>query len=155
MSAKTIWSDLEAEGFAAAERWVSEPKQDETSYLEFKTTTAKDGVPSRGDRSQAARTISAFGNVDGGVLVFGVQTKSRSANPDAADSLVPVADAQAFATKLASVARDLTTPHVPGPQVRAFLKAGSSEGIVAVYVPPTDVGPCRATGDIEDRFKDK
>jgi hypothetical protein len=56
--------------------------------------------------------------------------------------------------KLKEFARDLTTPMIPGLDVRPF--AGETDaGVVALYVPSSDAGPFRASGSVEAHAKDR
>lgn len=157
MSARAIWAELEATGFATAARWV-ESQRAEDITLEFKEASPRDGLPSNSDRTKVGKAMSAFANVEGGVLVFGIKVDGRSALPDAASGVSPVTEAARFAAKLSELVRDLTVPPMPGVRVRAFTQPNETDGIVAVYVPHADNGPFRAAGnkgfddDVKDRY---
>ncbi|MCB9609054.1 MAG: ATP-binding protein [Polyangiaceae bacterium] len=85
-----------------------------------------------------AKEISGFANTDGGLLVVGVDDKSRSLRP-----FGRFEETRAYLQKAGA---DLVHPHVPGLEM-TFIPQGDDRGYAVVSVPPSDLGPHRSSKD--------
>ncbi len=90
-------------------------KQVENYYLDFKTTEKDDYYGERklfiNDKKNYAKAISAFGNSEGGVLVWGVKT--GKADADYATSKFPIKNVSNFLSLLEGFTSILTSPPQP------------------------------------------
>lgn len=121
----------------------------EDLYFEFKEGGFDEkGDVRRNDLKNLARTMSAFGNSDGGVLIFGPDRARGPGKADIMKAVTPVAAPLAeYKQRIELRVRDSTTPTIGGVNVQPLAEPGSPDrGVVAVYVPRTDAGPFRAEG---------
>jgi hypothetical protein len=141
MSAIRLWSELEAGGWKTLEEWCAHGER-ESVHLEAKTGRLESGNVRATDMEHLAKTLSAFANTDGGVLVFGVRTEGDVlVEPVAIESLAR------YAERLQAASRDITTPTIPGLRFRLIPQPNADDaGAVAVLVPLTDALPFRAEG---------
>jgi hypothetical protein len=154
VSARTIWDELRQRRWQVLEEWkrAGEP---ESLHLDFKESDQASGVPGPRDRKNLSKGLSAFGNVEGGVLVFGASTSGGK--PDVLSALKPVQRLDEYAERLRAMIANSTTPTIPGVQVEAIEEPPLSRdvGVVAVFVPINDGGPYRASGDCGSDVKDR
>lgn len=165
MSSKALWDRLNREQWTLIQRWLDE-SEPESLVLDFKRggfDSNKNTKIRLEDQANLAKCLSAFGNADGGLIVFGIATKKLN-NQDIAWGLqaeVPEApnpfDAEAYKGALEQLVSDRVTPVIPGVDVKAFRDPNdSTRGVVAVYVPVTTTGPYRAVcsgkSEVHDRY---
>lgn len=90
-------------------------KMTENYYLEFKTTEQDDYSEQRKlfnkDKKNYAKSISAFGNSDGGVVIWGIATGASDA--DYASEKKPIKNVSNFKTLLESFTSLVTSPPHP------------------------------------------
>lgn len=115
--------------------------------LDFKQIEDRNAAQlSDSDLGNIAKAMSAFGNVEGGVLLLGIQTsRAERDQPDRAAATQPLAAALQVYAHLDRLAAALTEPQVPGFDVLFIPEPGSTtSGVLALYVPQSDAGPFRA-----------
>lgn len=155
MSAYDLWQELRTLGWAALSQWRVDQKP-EGLYLDFKAANpGGNGEPSEDDKKNLARNLSGFGNIDGGVLVYGAVTTKDSSGQDVLHQLPGVTQLAAYTERLRSLVRGCTTPPIPGVEVFPLEDApGSDRGAVVIYVPFSDAGPYRAEGpsSVKERY---
>ena len=119
-------------------------RREEDLYLEFKQKVdRRDGEMADGDRSAFSKAVSGFANADGGVLVFGIETKKSSDSPDRACSLKPITNTDRFRAKLLDSILNTTQPPVDGVCVETIPSA-SGAGYIKCLIPASDTVPHRA-----------
>jgi hypothetical protein len=152
-------------GWILVEEWLAD-KQPETLHLDFKTrafevdkTTGQRvyldaGKLQDADRKNLAKTISAFANTEGGMIVFGVSTKKdKQSDIDFASGLDLVPDLLAFRQRVEGVIKDVVNPNVSGIDLCHVEKDNSGSGMLAILVPPSIGGPHRANmGDVKEIY---
>jgi len=155
MSGRELFEDLERRGWPVVEEWTA-ANQAESLHLEFKKketpTTSKLEDP---DKDYLAKTLSGFSNVEGGLLVVGMNTKSVNGGADKLDAPIPIAGIDDFAGRVERNIATYTTPTIAGVMVRAIKEPGKHCGVLAIYVPASDGGPHRASNasaTINDRY---
>jgi hypothetical protein len=118
-------------------------KREEDLHLEFKQKRdRRDCDLHDDDRRAFSKAVSGFANADGGVLVFGIETKHSRDNPDRAEALRPITNAERFRAKLLDSILNTTHPPVDG--VRVEVIAGKpGEGYVKCLIPQSDTVPHR------------
>jgi hypothetical protein len=154
VSAKAIIEVLERDGWAEVERMIRE-HEPESVHLDFKRIGGGVSTPlSEDDLGHVAKAVSAFANVEGGVLLLGVNAKGRGKEPDRADGVVHIGNLDGAAAQLDRLAATLTDPPVAGLRVRPIEDPNRAGfGVIAVYAPQSDGGPHQAArGDGEARY---
>lgn len=101
--------------------------------------------------------MSGFGNVDGGVLVFGAATTTvASAKAEVLNALKGVSPLDQYEERVRVYVKTSTEPPVPGVIVQKVEDPShKNHGVVIVYIPLTDAGPFRALGpkpDVENKY---
>lgn len=137
MTAYALWTELVTGGWDALSRWRADRKS-EGLHLDFKQggfDLAKQDVR-RDDLANLARTMSAFGNTEGGVLVFGPETERGRDKREVLTSVQAIhGPLEAYVERLRQRVRDSTIPTIPGVQVAPIADpAREHAGAVAVYV---------------------
>ena len=119
--------------------------QTEDLHLECKRWPDKD----KDAQSILAKALCGFANADGGVIIIGMDARSRSKHdPDQINEAVPVTDAVAVKARIEALVGDLVEPRIQGVQTAAVPGSyGPPGGFVIVSVPPTDGPPCRLRKD--------
>jgi hypothetical protein len=154
---RDLFERLKVEGWPLVDEWMANAEA-ETLHLEFKFKTNPESVAiDSADKANIAKTLSAFANTEGGLLVMGIDAGGGGRGGfDRVTNLVPVADAERFGGALERVVRIFTDPPIAGLMVHRTQRPGSEPaGIVAVYVPPSRGGPHRAlnaTAEVNDRY---
>lgn len=141
---ETLFESLDA---GTIQRFVAEA-QEEHLHLEFKTS---DERWQRDDRKNLARSLSGFGNADGGVIVWGVGTvPSASGAADCASTISPIRSLAQFVARLNEFTGAAVNPLIDGVLHRR-IESGPDIGFVVTLVPASDSGPYMAKLG-EDRY---
>src|SRR5262245_49050380 len=112
---RAIFDRLKKEQWTVVEEWISE-KQPETLNLDFKTKSDanKEGLGGH-DKKNIAKTLSAFANTEGGLLILGIATtKTPKDEPDRADRVQPIKQIAKFLQAFENHQRELTVPPIAG-----------------------------------------
>ena len=111
-------------------------KESEQYFVEFKTAEWRDYIGKKTlgnkDRKNLARAISGFGNSEGGLLIWGIDTHG---NGDFANSLKPIISPENFLALINSDISRLTIP--PHPTVESFVikEGNSNKGFIITIIP--------------------
>lgn len=120
-------------------------REQETLHLDFKT------VPAGLDRKLLARTMSGFGNADGGVLVWGIDARRQPDGSDVASELRPIDAVAPFLSELTRYAAEAVNPAIEGVGHRVLQRSNCEPGFIATLIPRSDGGPFMAKFG-EDRY---
>jgi len=130
-------------------------KTSENYYLDFKTTQEQDYTRKRtllaSEKKNYARCISAFGNGEGGVIVWGVKTGSSDA--DYASKKKPITNVSNFASLLEGLTSTLTSP--PHPKVVSkivFQDEKKDTGYVITHVEKSNQRPFQVLNENEFKY---
>lgn len=149
MSAHSIWRELldSGGGWALLSRWRVDARA-EGLHLDFKNGSFLNNDVAPDDRKNLARGMSAFGNTEGGLLIFGADTKrDQTSKADRLKALPGISPVDVYAERLRVHASDSTTPRISGLDIRPFEDPNRpGTGVVVVYVPLNDGLPYRAEG---------
>lgn len=149
MSIMDLYERIDCDFLAS---WIGEGRQEDL-HLDFKTIVSPDDL-SRDDRKNLATAMSGFANSDGGLIVWGVESrKDPATGVDAASGLKPIPKARAILSKLQSHTGTATSPTVEG-VVHRFVRNDSlndHSGFLITMVPASDRGPHMAKLG-EDRY---
>lgn len=119
----------------------------ETSSIEWKRTNPLDGGKRlhRDDVRNLARTVSAFANSQGGILVFGVDDSSRD--------LALISDLGRFHSLVQDALGFVIDPYVPGVDCLPVY-SDDNKGVLLIYVPESFDGPHQiSVTDSPDQFR--
>ena len=93
---RDLYDQLVAAGEPAIAQLVSETRQENVA-LEFKTkANPSTGEPTREDRQNLARALSAFSNSMGGVIVWGISANKDDDGVGCATEFQPIASIERF-----------------------------------------------------------
>lgn len=127
----------------------------ENYYLEFKTAAEQDYTGRRNlpndDRKNYAKAISAFGNSEGGVIIWGIKTGSSDA--DYADAKEPIKGVSNFRSLLEGFTSTLTVP--PHPEVSheiIFETKKRDEGYIVTRIPKSYMRPFQVVHGKDHRY---
>ena len=122
----------------------------ETLHLEFKRKgNSRNGVPDDEDKKKFSKTLSAFANSDGGVLLWGIGTQKQKGR-DVACRLEPITDVTEFRSRLGQYLKDAAQPYVDGVLLDILDSTSTSgAGYLKCLVPASTKTPHRAMGDRE------
>lgn len=119
-------------------------KTKEGLYLEFKQkSNSKHGKLDNDDKKNFAKALSGFANSDGGILIWGIQTRSKD---ESAKTLKPINKVDDFIRSLKSFLTSATQPIVDGVLIEKVSKENSnSRGYVKCLIQPSFKAPHRST----------
>ena len=120
----------------------SNPLTFETEWLEFKPHPYKD--TDIVVKAIWSKTLSAFANSQGGVLVWGIGAK-KVQKVDAARSIQLVPNPEELRTRLYELHHQATDPPLPGIEIKTVADPNEAgQGFVVCFVPAGDSVPYRA-----------
>lgn len=127
----------------------------ENYYLDFKITEEKDYDSRRSlfmsDKKNYAKAISAFGNSEGGVLVWGIKT--GKADADYATSKEPIENVSNFLSLLEGFTSLLTSPPHPNVSNKIIFDNESVDtGYVVTYISKSNRRPFQVLNDNDFRY---
>jgi len=131
---RDLFETLRAEGEAALEH-LRATGIGESVQLEFKEKqTARHGAFEKHDKRNLGRTLSAFANSAGGLLVFGARARVID-GVDALQTLHPIAEIDRFTSEAVSLCGQLLLPRHEGIEVQAIPSAAAAgHGYLAIWV---------------------
>lgn len=124
------------------------PRQIETNHLEFKEKSdPRVADLSKDDKKNFAKVLSSLSNAEGGVLNWGIRTRTRDER-DYAAVLKPIKQVEVFAERLRSSLIDVLMPQNPGVRIEAIANR-LGNGYVKCFVPESGNPPHRSMVDRE------
>ena len=123
-------------------------RQTEELFLDFKQA-ASDGKSMRtlhpNDRRNLGKAISAFGNSEGGVLVWGVECARDLEVGDVAKAKIKVQNVHRFLSWLENAISGCTIPSHNKVRNHIISADKDGNGYVATYIPKSDIAPLMTT----------
>lgn len=123
-------------------------RQTEELFMDFKQAVS-DGKSMRSlhqnDRRNLAKAISAFGNSEGGVLVWGVECSRDIELGDVAQAKVKVKNVHRFLSWLEGAISGCTIPSHNKVRNHIICSDKNGDGILATYIPKSDIAPLMTT----------
>ena len=122
--------------------------------LEFKRAVSGRSKLMTEDKHKYAKSISAFANEDGGVIVWGVICEpDKDAGLDVVKEFEPIEGVKALVSELNALASDATDPKVGGVENKyIFEDEKENLGYILTYVPPSKFLPHKAQLGVNDFF---
>ncbi len=127
----------------------------ENYYLDFKTTEDKDYVSKRkllaSDKKNYAKSISAFGNSDGGVIIWGIGT--GTSDVDYATQKEPIKNVSNFLSLLEGFSSTLTSPPHPSIANKIIFEDKKEDiGYVITHIPKSNRRPFQVLNENDFRY---
>ena len=137
-----VWQDVTRNGEQAIQDLCTN-RQMEGQQLEFKTKKISKNSGLHGDdKKNLGKSLSAFSNAIGGVLIWGVATSSGADDEAQADQPVPISDIAAFARKVESlVSVYLSPPNMDVEVLPIASSAANADGYLAMRIGTSDHRP--------------
>lgn len=121
----------------------SSPPTFETEYLEFKGAS-RTPVNDDSIKRNWAKTLSSFANTEGGVIIWGIDSREDpQTKVSAASGLSLVANTGALVTRLQTLLASVTDPPVTAVTISAYNTQGT-EGFVVCHIPLGSFRPHRS-----------
>ena len=123
-------------------------RQTEELFLDFKQA-ASDGKSMRtlhpNDRRNLGKAISAFGNSEGGVLVWGIECARDLEIGDVAKAKIKVQNVHRFLSWLENAISGCTIPSHNKVRNHIISEDKDGNGYLATYIPKSDIAPLMTT----------
>jgi len=140
--AEELFERIETEGETALDDLIIERKAEEL-FLDFKRSG--NGGDSQhlhpDDKKNLAKSISGFGNSEGGVLVWGVTTSKNYSIGDVAEAKRPLQNAHRFVSLIEGAVSGCTVPPHMGVRSIPICDQAGSPGFVATLIPKSNHAP--------------
>jgi hypothetical protein len=148
--AEDLFNRIVAGGETAIDELIAS-RQSEELFLDFKRSSDNGSGRrlSDVDRKNLAKSISGFGNSEGGVVVWGIDCSRNADGADVASLKVPLSDARRFVSWLEGSVSGSTVP--PHSRVRSapVARLGSEEGFAVTYIPKSNEAPHQMVGKLQ------
>ncbi len=135
--------------------YVRALKTDEASesyILEFKKLHRDGPSLNDDDKTNLAKTISAFANSSGGVLVWGVSTKGNDDDPEQVKDLHPIRELSRVKSAMESFSSQVVQRPVEGVEFES-IEQSDDEGFLVMLIPAVTEGdPVMATAKNQHRY---
>jgi Schlafen, AlbA_2 len=142
---RKLFDEIVAAGESGVDDLIGRQEQ-ESVDLEFKTKeNASTGDGSPGDRRLLGKTLSAFANSSGGLLVWGVLAIKDASGIDCATKTEPIADISRFKNWVTRACGEVLMPRHDGILVEAISSARQpGAGYIVIYVERSERRPHRS-----------
>ena len=121
--------------------------QEENEYLDFTLFFNRQHAEKR-----LAKSLCAFANSDGGVLVFGIRTEKTAEDVEKARELVPIPKVKTEAAWLKDRARTIADPPIDGLEVKTICPASlNGTGFIVCFAPGSPSAPHRSSNAAGNR----
>ena len=116
-----------------------------TEHLHLECKTSRGGSVNQGTQAEIAKALSGFGNSEGGVVIFGVNTDPDShSGYDVLAQVSRIPNVDKFRLNMQSIIPELTTPALQGTRSKVLKKKPEdSAGICLLYIPQHVGDPLR------------
>ena len=129
---------------------TSKPPRFEDEWLEFKGNPHND----RDGINAWSKSLSAFANTEGGVLIWGIDARKKD-NTDSASGLRLITNTSEFKSRLLELLIGATDPPVSGVQIEEIVEPpGSKQGFVVCLIPESEYKPVRAELEMKQYYID-
>ncbi len=149
-----LFNEVSKQGIAYIDDLITN-KTVENYYLDFKVTEEKDYTDKRkllmSDKKNYAKCISAFGNSDGGVIIWGIKT--GASNADYASAKEPIKNVSNFRSLLEGFTSIVTIPaHTTVVNTIIFEDETQDSGYVVTHIPKSNRRPFQVINENDFRY---
>lgn len=145
-AARQLFDRLKQEGIEVINELViqDEPRPEDL-FLEYKQTIGdRPGKVSDDDRKNLAEGISAFGNTEGGVIIWGIKCAQNAAGDDVPTKARPLKQVSQFKSRIERVIAELTLPPHDGIENIVIPAKAKGTGFLVTHVPKANFAPIRS-----------
>lgn len=147
---RDVFDELVADGEPAVQRLVAERRQEAVDF-DFKTKADPSSpILNDDDRRVLGRTLSAFSNSMGGLIVYGIDARKNDEQVDCATKVQPISNIERFKNEVIRATGQLLMPRHEGINIEHIPTADASgSGYLVIYVERSERRPHRseAKGD--------
>lgn len=148
MDQQLVDLSMQLNSYAAVKSRFITARQSETNYIEFKEKhDSRSPDLHQDDSKNFAKTLSAFSNSDGGLLVWGIRTR-RIDGRDVVWTIKPIVRVEEFAERLRDSLLNALMPQNHLVQIEA-IKNRVGNGFVKCLIPDGTLPPYRSMFDRE------
>ena len=143
---KKIFEHIKQEGYKGIQEMIRN-NQEENIFLDFKEKSDPNSASiSKEDKKNYAKALSGFSNLDGGVIIWGVEArKIDEDSPDVAVGEKPISHLKKFLTDLNSLTSFAVVPLNTGIiNIPVYKGETDDEGFIVTYIPESQLTPHRA-----------
>ena len=145
----TLWEDLIADPANAVQSLITS-KTHESLRLEFKTKSDQSGDLNKDDKKNLGEALSGFSNSDGGILIFGIETK-RDGEGEYASEFKPIYPLSALHSKIESLCSEYVSPSNITIEVTSVILQKDT-GLIAIKIPRGDNRPYMSMAPNHQRY---
>lgn len=140
--AKELFEKIKSEGKSAIEEFILTRKAEEL-FLDFKRSADNGNGPrlNQIDRNSLAKSISGFGNSEGGIIIWGVDCSEDFDGADVAKAERPITNVKRFVSWLEGAISGCTIPPHTGVQNHPLETDTGGNGFVVTYIPKSESTP--------------
>lgn len=139
---RSLFEDLVRDG-ASAVRSLAGRAEEIDFDCKLKADATK-GAVDREDKANLGKTLSAFSNSMGGLLLWGVDARRDSAGIDAITGFQPIVDIRRFESDVRTLCGEALMPRHSGIEVRSIPDGDAPEsGFLVVWVERSERRPHR------------
>jgi hypothetical protein len=145
--AEDIFERIQKNGGIAIDEFIISRKSEEL-FLDFKRSADHGGgrVLHPTDRDNLAKAISGFGNSEGGIIVWGVDSSKDKDSADVAHTKFPIQIVKKFLSWLEGAVSGCTIPPHSGVRHHYISINEKDEGFVISYIPKSVHAPHQVVG---------
>lgn len=152
-SLESLINEIKKDGVEALKNLLMR-KEIEQYFVDFKTTECEDytgkKVLANNDRKNLAKAISGFGNSEGGLLIWGINSHEKI--NDFANSKKPIKSPEQFSSLINSEVSRLTIPAHPRVENLVIKEnENSNEGFVISIIPKYEGLPIQVIANIKGK----
>jgi hypothetical protein len=142
-AAEQLYRRIEREGLLVIKELVRD-KVPEDTYLEYKQASGDTpGKPSANDLNNLAKSISAFSNTGGGVMIWGIKCK-QGPTGDVPTKYKPLEKVNGFRSRLEGRIGRLAVPPPEGIENLIVISNEGDAGYMVTYIPQANHLPVRS-----------
>lgn len=140
--ARELFEWISKDGEKAIDQLISDRKAEEL-FLDFKLSSNRGNSNNltADDRKNYDRAISGFGNSEGGILIWGVDSKSIDRGESIDQCKFPLKDAIRFVRNLNHIGSGRTVPPHSEIENHEVIAGNNNEGYVISHIPKCNIAP--------------
>ncbi len=149
---RSLFDQLCKDGESAIDRWIIEQTVEDLHFdCKCKANNSKSEIE-RDDRRNLGKTLSAFANSDGGLLLWGVDAREK----DGVDRLVrkmPISQISSFRSMIEKAISELISPPIKNVEIlEIHSNTENLSGFLAIYIAASESRPHMSVANTDAGF---